>query len=96
MSSVQRTDSPRAPRRISSEILDRAPPFSLESETAVLGSIILNPDVCDDIALILRAADFYDDANRRLFEHMLEMHDSGKKIDLTLLVERLKTEAVVL
>lgn len=91
MSTAQRVDSPRGPRKVTSEILDRAPPFNLEAETGVLGSIILNPDVCDDVALILRPADFYDDANRRLFEHMLEMHDSGKKIDMTLLVERLKS-----
>ena len=90
MSNIPHFDSPRRPRKVTSEILDRVPPFSLDAETAVLGSIILNPDVCDDVALILRAADFYDEANRRLFEHMVEMHDSGKKIDLTLLVERLK------
>src|SRR6185436_10704137 len=74
-----------------SEILDRQPPFNLDAESGVLGSIMLLPDVCDDIALILRPDDFYDDANRKLFEHMLGMHDSGRKIDLTLLVERLQT-----
>lgn len=78
-------------KQVSAEILDRQPPFSLEAEAGVLGSIMLNPDVCDDIALLLRADDFYDDANRRLFEHMLAMHDAGQKIDTTLLVERLKT-----
>ncbi len=75
---------------ISTEILDRQPPFSLEAEAGVLGSIVLNPDVCDDVALVLRAEDFYDDANRRLYETMREMHDAGQKIDSTLLVERLK------
>ncbi|MGE3780857.1 MAG: replicative DNA helicase [Pirellulaceae bacterium] len=91
MSVIQRVDSPRAGRKVSSEILDREPPFSLEAEAGVLGSIILNPDVCDDVALIIRAHDFYDDANRCLFGHMLAMHDGGQKVDLTLLVERLKS-----
>jgi replicative DNA helicase len=76
--------------KVSSEILDRSPPFSLEAESAVLGSIILNPDVCDDVTMVIRAEDFYDDANRKLYEHMLEMHDSGRKIDITLIVEKLK------
>ena len=80
-----------AVKPVSAEILDRNPPFSLEAEAGVLGSIVLNPDVCDDVALILRVEDFYDDANRKLYEHMRQMHDAGSKIDSTLLVERLKT-----
>lgn len=91
MATIQRYDAPRSARPVTSEILDRQPPFNLEAEAGVLGSIVLKPDACDDVALILRPDDFYDDANRKLFEHMLSMHDAGRKIDLTLLVETLKT-----
>jgi len=92
MSTVRRTDLPRrqGPER-STPLFDRAPPFDLEAEISVLGSIMLLPDVCDDVALILRADDFHDDAHRKIFRHMLEMHDSGRKIDPTLLVDKLKT-----
>ena len=69
--------------------LDRQPPYSEEAEVAVLGSIMLMPDVCDDIVMIIRADDFYDEAHQKLFFHMLEMHNSGKKIDPTLLREAL-------
>ncbi len=72
------------------EILQRQPPFDLEAEMGVLGSILLLPEVCDDIAS-LRADDFYDDSNRKIYEHLREMHDSGAKIDITLLVSRLRT-----
>lgn len=79
------------PRKPSTEsILDRQPPASIEAEQGTLGSILINPEVCDEIALILREEDFYDDANRTLYSHMMGMHDAGKKIDITLLVERLK------
>lgn len=71
------------------EILSRQPPFDLEAEMGVLGSILLLPDVCDDIAS-LRADDFYDDANRMIYDCMREMHDAGEKIDVTLLVSRLR------
>ncbi len=57
----------------------------------VLGSILLLPEVCDDIASLVKADDFYDDANRCLYHHMREMYDSGEKIDSTLLVSRLRT-----
>jgi replicative DNA helicase len=76
--------------RAERELVDRPPPFDLDAETGVLGSIFLKPDVCDELALVLRPDDFYDEGHRKLFEHMLEMHEQGKKIDITLLVDRLK------
>jgi replicative DNA helicase len=73
-----------------SELLDRLPPQSLDAERAVLGSVLLNPVMCDDVALILRPDDFYADPNRILFSHMLAMHDAGRRLDMMLLVESLK------
>ncbi len=72
------------------QMLDRAPPNDVSAEMAVLGSILLAPDVCDDLVLILKPEDFYDDANRKLYWHMTQMVDAGKKVDLRLLVDRLK------
>ncbi|WP_390622132.1 replicative DNA helicase [Roseiconus lacunae] len=71
------------------EILQRQPPFDLEAEMGVLGSILILPEVCDDLAS-LRADDFYDDANRIIYAQLREMYDTGEKIDVTLLVARLK------
>ncbi len=73
-----------------SEILDRQPPCNLEAERGVLGSILLLPLVCDDVALIVRPEDFYSEANRTLYTHLRAMHDEGGRIDTTLVVERLK------
>jgi replicative DNA helicase len=82
-----RKDSPKQTQ----PILDRTPPCDVSAEMAVLGSILLMPDVCDDVIMILRGDDFYDDANRKLYGHMTSMVDAGQKIDVTLLVNRLKT-----
>jgi len=79
--------------KVNSEILDRQPPCNLDAERGVLGSILLLPTVCDDVALIVRPEDFYEPANRTLYTHMRAMHDEGRRIDTTLLVERLKTSA---
>lgn len=73
-------------------VLGKQPPCSLEAEMAVLGCIMLRPDVTDDVVMLLRPDDFYDDAHRTLFQQMVSMHDSGKKIDVTLLVDQLKSE----
>ena len=71
--------------------LDRLPPQSLEAEKSVLGCLLLNPMLCDDVLMILKAEDFYSDANGRLFAQMVAMHNDGLKVDTTLLVERLKS-----
>ena len=81
--------TPAAPPPVGSEILDRLPPQNLEAEKGVLGSLLLDPNLCDDVALILRPDDFYADANQKLYAHLLAMHDEGKRIDVMLLVERL-------
>src|SRR5262245_27741635 len=72
------------------QLLDRQPPRSLEAERAVLGSILLLPEVCDEVALVLRPEDFYDEAHQIIFRHILDMHDAGKRVDHMLLCERLK------
>jgi len=89
MSTTRRNDAPA--RRPLTEVMDRQPPFDLQAEVGVLGSIVLLPDVLDDVVMILRPDDFYDDAHRKLFTHMCALHENGKKIDDTLLINRLKT-----
>lgn len=73
-----------------SEILDRSPPKSEEAERGVLGSILLDPEVCDEVMLVVQASDFYVSAHEKLFTHLAEMHNEGLRIDTTLLHERLK------
>ncbi|MBN2475661.1 MAG: replicative DNA helicase [Pirellulales bacterium] len=82
----------RPPSRVSSEILDRLPPQDLDAEKGVLGSLLLVPEMCDEVALIIRADDFYADANRKLFRHLMAMHEAGQRIDAVLLIDRLKRE----
>ena len=69
--------------------VDRQPPFNLEAEVGVLGSIMLMPESCDDIVNVLRADDFYDESHQILFHRIMEMHGAGKKIDALLLRENL-------
>lgn len=76
-------------KKKNSNPLDRQPPFNLEAEIGVLGSLMLMPDACDDIVNTLRPEDFYDEAHAKIFQHMMAMHNGGKKIDMLLLRERL-------
>jgi replicative DNA helicase len=67
-------------------------PANVDAERGVLGSILLKPDVCDDVALILRPEDFADEAHQTLYRHLVDLHDSGKRVDVTIVVERLRTQ----
>lgn len=90
MATAGRVDGRHSAVRVSSEILDRLPPQNLDAERGVLGSLLLDPVLCDEVALILRAEDFYADAHRKLYHHMITMHGEGGRLDTTLLVERLR------
>jgi len=82
---------PARRERSTASLLDRQPPANLEAERNILGSILLLPEACDDVALIVRPEDFYDDAHQKIYRHLLDLHESGQRIDVTLLIERLKT-----
>jgi len=76
------------------DILQRQPPYDLEAERGVLGSILLKPDVIDDVLYVLHREDFFDEANQKLYGVMYEMHNNGKKIDAMLLVAELKSQSL--
>ncbi|MCA9245637.1 MAG: replicative DNA helicase [Planctomycetales bacterium] len=80
------------PKPLESDLFERQPPCNFEAEEAVLGSILLLPEVLDDVALVLHADDFYDEAHQRVYRHLLRLHESGKQIDPMLLLEQLKSE----
>jgi replicative DNA helicase len=76
---------------MNSELLDRMPPASLDSERGVIGSILLDRRCLGDVAEIVAADDFYADANRRLFATLVAMDFERRQIDVTLLLERLRS-----
>lgn len=89
MSTTERVHAPHGASGARSDILDRLPPQNLDAEKAVLGSLLLDPMICDDIVSLLRPDDFYADAHQRLYRHIVQMRSEGKQIDATLLVEHL-------
>jgi replicative DNA helicase len=68
---------------------ERIPPHSLEAEQAVLGSIMLDNRVFDDVREILAAEDFYRPTHERIFAIMEKLRGQGKPIDALTVKERL-------
>jgi replicative DNA helicase len=92
MSTTRRIDRSGPPQINQGVMLDRQPPYNSQAEMAVLGSILLRPDVLDDVVMTLRPEDFYDETHRKLYRQMAGMHDAGRKIDVTLLVDELRRQ----
>jgi replicative DNA helicase len=72
------------------DLLDRQSPCDREAEQAVIGSLLLKPELCQQIVPLLRPEDFYAHANQRVYRQMLVLHEEGVQMDVVLLRTRLK------
>lgn len=67
----------------------RIPPQSLESEKAVLGSVMLRPSALFDISDTISPDVFYADKHRIIYQSMLELSTKNEPIDLLSLSNKL-------
>jgi replicative DNA helicase len=63
-------------------LVGRVPPNDLDAEAAVLSAVLLSPDAFDLIAETLRPEHCYSNANRLLLEAVVDLHASGKPVDM--------------
>ncbi len=68
----------------------RIPPQNVESEKALLGSIMLRPDSLNDVLDLVRAESFYSEKHRSIFKTMVDLSSKGDPIDLLTVSSRLK------
>ena len=71
-------------------MIDRLPPQSLEAEQSVLGAILIDRDAVVEVAEFLRPADFYRQANGKIFEAVLELFERREPIDIVTVSEALE------
>jgi replicative DNA helicase len=67
----------------------RPPPQNIDAERSLLGGILLDGKMLDQIALIISAADFYRPANRKVFEAMCAVAEDGEAVERVTVKERL-------
>ena len=63
-------------------MIDRLPPQSLEAEQSVLGAILIDRDAVIEVAEFLRPADFYRQANARIYAAVLDLFERREPIDI--------------
>lgn len=69
----------------------RVPPQDIVAEKSLLGAIMLDENALPEIMTIIRAADFYEERHRAIFEAMTNLYDSHRPIDLLTLTTELKS-----
>lgn len=72
--------------------MDKLPPQNVEAERTVLGSIFIDPESLSRVADILAPEDFYNQANRLIYQTMLELFERREPIDLLTVTNRLEEQ----
>ncbi|MDR7857351.1 replicative DNA helicase [Tissierella sp.] len=72
------------------QLIGRIPPHSLEAEQSVLGAMILDKEAINTAVEIIRADDFYKEANKEIYEAILILFNKNEPVDLITLSEELK------
>ncbi len=68
------------------------PPQNLEAERSLLGGVLLDNAVLDQVIDTVRPEDFYRDAHRKIFECMVEMAERGEAIDYLTIEDNLSAK----
>jgi replicative DNA helicase len=68
----------------------RKPPANVDAEKALLGAIILKPDVMHDVSVTIFPESFYADKHRKIFEAISKIFSKGDPIDSVSVVTELK------
>ena len=71
---------------------DRPMPQNLEAEQAVLSAMIWNQEALQECLIELVPDDFYNPANRIIFNAIKRMFDEGRPVDMITLADVLKSE----
>lgn len=73
----------------------RTQPQNIEAEKALLGAIILKPDVMHDVSVTVFPESFYADKHRNIFEAITHIFSKGDPIDLVSVVTKLRDMGVL-
>ncbi len=76
--------------QIDAQVIGRIPPHSIEAEQSVLGAMILDKEAINTAVEIIKPEDFYKEANKEIFEAIIDLYNKNEPVDLITLSEELK------
>ncbi|PIT96715.1 replicative DNA helicase [Candidatus Campbellbacteria bacterium CG10_big_fil_rev_8_21_14_0_10_35_52] len=68
----------------------RVPPQNIDSEKALLGSIMLKPEILNDISVIITGNSFYVEKHRLIYRTILELFAKNEPVDILSISSRMK------
>lgn len=78
------------------EILgNRVPPHNVEAEMAVIGAMLLDRNSISKVAGVLETDAFYNQANRLIYDTVIDMYDRQISIDIVTLADELQRKNVL-
>ncbi|MCD4669646.1 MAG: replicative DNA helicase [Actinomycetia bacterium] len=75
--------------------LQRIPPYNIEAEESLLGSMLISRDAVATIIEIVETGDFYRSSNQMIFEVILEMYSRGEPSDPITVADHLKKKGML-
>ncbi len=73
------------------DLFNALPPSAVEAEMSLIGSVILDPDVCGDVLQIIRDADdFFRPAHAELWSALVHLYDRHQSVDVVQLQQLLE------
>ena len=73
----------------------KVPPYNLEAEQSVLGSMLLSKDAIFTAVERLKADYFYKDSHKSIFELLLELHENREPVDLITVTEAMRSKKML-
>jgi replicative DNA helicase len=70
--------------------IDRLPPHNVEAEEALLGSLLIDPDALFEVSAFLRPNAFYREANKWIYEAILDLNERREPVDFITLTDELR------
>ncbi|MFP4600861.1 MAG: replicative DNA helicase [Persicimonas sp.] len=81
-----------SPTRPPADETIRVPPHNEDAEKSLLGAILLDNRVLDELLSRLSAEDFYREQHRQIFRAMVELHRRDEPVDVITLADHLSAE----
>ena len=75
--------------------LERIPPYNIEAEESLLGSMLISRDTIISIIELVAAEDFYRKSNREVFNTIIELYVKGEPADPIKVADYLKKKGLL-
>ena len=69
----------------------RTPPHNIDAEKALIGAILIKPELMHDVSVNVYPESFYADKHRQIYKAILEIFTKGDPIDLLSVTTQLKS-----